>query len=238
MTFLEAPQYPYDDGLFILNVMASVCSAFAAPHTIRSSCSKRAGLSHEWCTPTLHHSTQQVDLLFAADMFVNFRLGFFDNEDDNVWTTSSWGMAQKYLKGWFIPDLVSIVPWWLLADSIGSPSDGEAAAGSQLKAIKIVRLLRLIKLIRMVRTSRASVSDNDNPPFYARRALIIYVVGTSGALPPLTTQVVTRVVNTRGFNNSDITPVFSVKKKGCIFYLLANRQVFRLEGGMGCDGAK
>ena len=62
-----------------------------------------------------------------------------------------------YLKGWFVLDIISILPFDLasLKDPDEDP-DAESSSSdlSVLKLVRIIRLLRLIKLVRLVRGAR------------------------------------------------------------------------------------
>ncbi len=88
-----------------------------------------------------------VDSGFVADMFVNFFLGYFDEEQATmVWSHKK--IARKYLLGWFPIDLVSILPFDTLGLAMNSPEF------SDLKILRVIRLLRLIKLARIFKSSR------------------------------------------------------------------------------------
>lgn len=90
-----------------------------------------------------------VDVGFIADMGVNFFLGYYDQaEATMIWNHKR--IAKRYLSGWFVIDLVSILPF----DTV-SMAMGEAAAGlSDLKILRVIRLLRLIKLARIFKSVR------------------------------------------------------------------------------------
>ena len=56
--------------------------------------------------------------------------------------------ASAAARGWFLIDLISIIPFKLIADASNSDALGS------LSILRIIRLLRLIKLVRVVRASR------------------------------------------------------------------------------------
>merc|ERR1711959_637010 len=62
--------------------------------------------------------------------------------------TSHIKIVKRYLTGWFIIDLLSILPF----DTLGMVFDSDEIA--KLKLVKVVRLLRLLKLMRVLRGSR------------------------------------------------------------------------------------
>ena len=87
-----------------------------------------------------------VDVLFAIDMVVNFFLGYFD--EHGQWEFDNKKIAKHYLKGWFIIDLLSVIPFSLIGQLSGSNTL------NQLMILRLIRLLRLIKLARVIRASR------------------------------------------------------------------------------------
>ena len=88
-----------------------------------------------------------VDAGFVADMFVNFFLGYYDDEQATmIWDHKR--IARKYLLGWFPIDLVSILPF----DTLGLAMNSDTF--SDLKILRVIRLLRLIKLARIFKSSR------------------------------------------------------------------------------------
>jgi hypothetical protein len=91
-----------------------------------------------------------VDIFFVLDMILNFFLKVSlpaTSERDMITLKSRHDIARHYLMGWFLIDLVSIVPVDVIAMSVES---GDAP----IEAIKLVRLLRLMKLMRVLRASR------------------------------------------------------------------------------------
>ena len=112
-----------------------------------------------------------VDLCFLADMTLQFFLMFYEKpKGGGISNTHKYGVlvhdrkriALRYVKGWFLLDLISTVPFDLLALVIneGDVSSSSAAvtpgedSTQKLKLIRIVRLLRLLKLLRILRASR------------------------------------------------------------------------------------
>jgi hypothetical protein len=82
-----------------------------------------------------------VLVFFSLDMLVNFRTGYFD----------LLGNLVRYLKGWFLVDLLSTIPVdWIDWDGNGSSISGTQALKTAkiTKAIKVIRLLRLTKLMK------------------------------------------------------------------------------------------
>jgi len=90
-----------------------------------------------------------IDLVFTADMVMQFFLIFRESTElGGGWIRDRGRIRRHYLKGWFTIDLVSILPFDIVAFAL---KDG---ALGKMKALRIIRLLRLLKLVRIVRASR------------------------------------------------------------------------------------
>ena len=94
-----------------------------------------------------------IDLTFVIDMVFQF-LTMHRLTDDEVstWEHRLGPIGKKYLKGWFLVDVMSILP--SAFDIIPFARGGDAKGGSDLKFLRIVRTARLVKMIRLVRSSR------------------------------------------------------------------------------------
>ena len=54
-----------------------------------------------------------VDIAFLVDILITFNLATYD--EDMVVIDDRWRIAEDYLKSWFIIDLISIIPFELIA---------------------------------------------------------------------------------------------------------------------------
>lgn len=92
-----------------------------------------------------------VDSVFIADIFLTFRTSYLDENFTVV--TDLRQIRNKYLKGWFTVDLVSVLQFDVLEliFHVGSQNDV-----GQLKAVRMLRVLRLFKMLKMLRVLRAS----------------------------------------------------------------------------------
>eukprot|EP00854_Cymbomonas_tetramitiformis_P008696 gene8696-10318_t len=86
-----------------------------------------------------------MDILFGFDIILNFRTAHY--AEDGSLVTSSWPLARRYLRGWFLLDLVATVPFDLLAQLAGQDP-------SAIRSIKLVRILRLARLLKLVQFSK------------------------------------------------------------------------------------
>ena len=74
------------------------------------------------------------------------------NDGTQRWETSLKDISIRYLKGWFIIDVVSVAPFIFDILPLLDPDGGSSARGA--KALRTIRALRLIKLLRLLRASK------------------------------------------------------------------------------------
>ena len=90
---------------------------------------------------------RSVDALFVIDIFLNFFVAIIDPEDGQLIFHHP-TIVKTYLKGWFTIDIISVMPFDLIALIF---KDG---AVGKLKILRVLRLLRLMKLLRILRAGR------------------------------------------------------------------------------------
>ncbi|XP_045199121.2 potassium voltage-gated channel subfamily H member 7-like [Mercenaria mercenaria] len=83
-----------------------------------------------------------VDLMFIADILINFRTTYLQNGEV---VTNQKKIAINYVKGWFVIDTIAAMPFDLLLFGSGT-SDTMTIAG----ILKTARLLRLLRVIRRI----------------------------------------------------------------------------------------
>jgi hypothetical protein len=85
-----------------------------------------------------------VDLLFLMDIAIQFFLMFKDRDGNLV--KDQGRINTRYLKGWFMMDFLTILPY----DSVKymMPNSGD------MMLLRLIRLARLVKLLRLLRASR------------------------------------------------------------------------------------
>jgi len=89
-----------------------------------------------------------IDFIFIADIFLNFRTGFYEDDADGVEfvQTEPCKSAKNYLKGWFTIDFLSGIPYDLLTTGVLS----------QVKALKMMKGFRFFKFIKLLRFLKIS----------------------------------------------------------------------------------
>jgi len=107
-----------------------------------------------------------VDVIFLIDIILVFYTQIkIESRSATTWIRDRNIIAQRYLKGWFIIDFISILPFDLIV-VYGSMDNGRGNV-QKLKIIRIERLLKLVKLIRMIKGSR-------NATLWSNRITISY----------------------------------------------------------------
>eukprot|EP00931_Biecheleriopsis_adriatica_P006914 TRINITY_DN108259_c0_g1_i1.p1 TRINITY_DN108259_c0_g1~~TRINITY_DN108259_c0_g1_i1.p1 ORF type:complete len:727 (-),score=134.62 TRINITY_DN108259_c0_g1_i1:30-1916(-) len=90
---------------------------------------------------------------FGTDIFCTFNTAIELDEDgtpDSVLRDRKL-IAIAYLKGWFILDFSSTVPWGELANIL---TGGQGGGGGAAKLMKILKFLRIMRLMRMLRMAK------------------------------------------------------------------------------------
>jgi CRP-like cAMP-binding protein len=121
------------------------------------------------CVTPLFIVNRLVDVLFFADILIIFNLSY-QSTSTGVWVTDRRQIGRKYLLGFFIIDLVSILPFYIapfiLAQmegeqvncSLGGQLNVENVANNPLmrasQSTKLIKLLRMLKLARVFKASR------------------------------------------------------------------------------------
>ena len=100
--------------------------------------------------PEWVYSDWIVDAFFLVDILVNFRTCYFD--DRHVLITTGREIVQRYLRTWFIIDVLSTIPIDKLMGPAGSNS-------RSLKLIRVIRLVRLFKLLKLLKMQSSQGND-------------------------------------------------------------------------------
>ena len=90
-----------------------------------------------------------VDIVFFIDIFVNMRLPYRDHRT-GILVLDRKLIVARYLKSWFIIDLLSVLPFEFIALTV----QGTTADIGKLQILRFIRLAKLLKLLRVFRASR------------------------------------------------------------------------------------
>lgn len=111
-----------------------------------------------------------VDVYFFIDIILNFRTAYHDRDGGLVLKPAL--LAKHYCTGWFVVDVVSILPVnyvEMLIDehdnedgSAGYMDEQDVHAASKWKSVKMLRLLRLTKMLRLARIKKLLSHYEDN----------------------------------------------------------------------------
>jgi hypothetical protein len=101
-----------------------------------------------------------VDVYFIADVVLNFYFAYEDEEELRVIVDRK-RIRAKYLRGWFVVDFFSILPFSYVSQFQDSGGEGSGAGGApsgggggNTKLLKILRMVRLAKLLRLSKVRR------------------------------------------------------------------------------------
>jgi hypothetical protein len=120
--------------------------------------------------PTTVNTLYVVNLLVTVSFIVDLTFNFFlpyrttNRQGMNSIVKSHRGIALHYLRGYFLVDLISVIPidTILMQLDLQRPGDASYVDGqvalteAGLEALRIVRMLRLLRLIKLFRILRAS----------------------------------------------------------------------------------
>jgi len=99
-----------------------------------------------------------LDLVFFKDMVMQFFIKVQKvTPERTTWLRSKKEIAVAYLKGWFLIDFLSILPYDHITDIVNLFSDESPEGLDKLKILRLLRVLRLIKLVRILKASKLVV---------------------------------------------------------------------------------
>jgi len=100
-----------------------------------------------------------VDFLFFVDICLSFRTGYLDSEG-GVNTIPS-HIRNRYLRGWFVIDLISTLPWAAIVSASVPEAKQNTAASRLLRFTRLTRMLKMARVIKIARLSKLAVSSVD-----------------------------------------------------------------------------
>ena len=93
------------------------------------------------------------DFIFIVDIFLNFRTGLVDPNNQEEVILEKDIIVSNYLKGWFVVDMTSSLPFDY-AYYIVSSSSAEQTLLKASRALRILKLAKMLSLLRLLRVSR------------------------------------------------------------------------------------
>ncbi|PXF49953.1 Potassium channel AKT2/3 [Gracilariopsis chorda] len=94
-----------------------------------------------------------LDVAFALDIILSFFLPPYNRNGQLVHTTAA-DIRTRYLRTWFLPDVLATFPW----DALVLAIIGEQTSSHLLQLPRFLRLLKLLKLTRLLRFFRLKTS--------------------------------------------------------------------------------
>ena len=97
-----------------------------------------------------------IDVIFFIDLICNFFMPFRnDARNGGGWVYDNRKIACGYLKGWFVLDLATTVPFGTIVRYANPPkAEEQLEADASAVILRAVRVFRVVKLARILRASR------------------------------------------------------------------------------------
>lgn len=92
-----------------------------------------------------------IDVFFFLDLLLNFNMVYF-SDPDSAYVAVRWRIMKRYLRSWFLVDLLSFFPLTELPAAMGS----DGAVVSDLDTFQLLKSLRLFRLLKLVQTVNIS----------------------------------------------------------------------------------
>ena len=88
-----------------------------------------------------------IDILFMIDIVIIFNTAYYTEDMELIEDRKS--IAKSYLKGWFIIDLLAVIPFDIILNATQFNSLVRVARFGRLyKLVKLTRLLRILKIMK------------------------------------------------------------------------------------------
>ena len=100
-----------------------------------------------------------IDITFLIDLVLTFFAETFDDKEFRA-VDSHREIAIRYLRSWFVPDLLSVLPFDLLLKLSQGGGDPDGSLASANKSVRIVRIAKIYRLVRLLRIARIAKSYN------------------------------------------------------------------------------
>ncbi|KAL4658203.1 potassium voltage-gated channel subfamily H member 6 [Arapaima gigas] len=132
----------WDWIILLLVIYTAVFTPYSAAFLLNEQEDERRRTCGYTCNP-LNVVDLVVDVMFIVDILINFRTTYVNHNDEVVSHPAR--IAQHYIKGWFLIDIVAAIPFDLLIFRSGSD---EPQTTTLIGLLKTARLLRLVRVAR------------------------------------------------------------------------------------------
>lgn len=129
-----------------------------------------------------------IDFVFMIDVCLSFCTGTIDQRSNPPKINlDRRGIQKRYIRTWFIPDLLSSIPFDVIGSEIaasvagsGASSEGVSAAVTASRALLVAKILKLFSLVRVLRLGRLHFIVNLWIRIFEISPLIIKIVQLLG----------------------------------------------------------
>lgn len=97
-----------------------------------------------------------VDIIFCSDIVVAFHTGYIVKvSGEDILEDNHWLIAERYLRGWFVVDVISSIPLErFVCLVIGTAEDESQDGDSRMAILRGFKVARFLKLTRLLRFNR------------------------------------------------------------------------------------
>jgi len=118
-----------------------------------------------------------IDTVFFVDVLITFFMPYRTSAlQGAIWVRDRQKIARHYLRTWFLPDMITCVPFDVI---IGATLDSSQSSSVETGHLRMVRMIRVLKLVRIVRATRILKRWQDNVAIsYSVSTLVRFVLLT------------------------------------------------------------
>ena len=123
------------------NFLFLIYSVFEIPYSL--------GFISALCDDTWHGKLNlSVDCIFLCDCIINFVTAYFD-EETGIYEVHLTSIARHYMRGWFLFDLGSSLPFDQIVCANLQHGDEHSMAIRLLRIFRVVKVLRIVRMLRL-----------------------------------------------------------------------------------------
>jgi hypothetical protein len=122
-----------------------------------------------------------INVFFICDVCLQFNTGYYDTLS-RAMVTSRCAIARKYMRGWFLPDIVASIPydWLYFLITRDDPNKVKATRlfrfARAIRALRLLRVMRVGRLLESVDYLEEQIEQSNIKTFFFNVAKIIFLV--------------------------------------------------------------
>ena len=113
-----------------------------------------------------------IDMIFCVDVVITFFTAYTVVDRGEILVSAPQLIVGRYLRGWFLPDVLASVPW----DELWRVANPDADTGGPLVFLRLFRLFRLVRLFKLLEFTEKLEDRFRIPPSFFRLIRLIMQV--------------------------------------------------------------